>query len=67
MLQLSIWKAGKKSAKATGGSEWQKYMHPRYQKRIFFPELWTSKEIENWGEQNLEGHEILSNFETIEF
>lgn len=38
---------------ATGGSDWQKYMHPKYQKRIFFPELWTSKEIENWG-QNLD-------------
>jgi len=34
---------------ATGGSDWQKYMHPKYQKRIFFPELWTAKEIENWG------------------
>ena len=34
---------------ATGGSKWQKYMHPKYQKRIFFPELWTSEEIENWG------------------
>lgn len=34
---------------ATGGSDWQKYMHPKYQKRIFFPELWTTKEIENWG------------------
>ena len=38
-----------KTAEATGGSEWVKYMHPKYQKRIFFPELWTSKEIENWG------------------
>ena len=34
---------------ATGGSDWQKYMHPKYQKRIFFPELWSEKEIENWG------------------
>lgn len=34
---------------ATGGSEWQKYLHPSYQKRIFFPELWTKEEIENWG------------------
>ncbi len=37
---------------ATGGSDWTKYMHPKYQKRIFFPELWSEKEIENWG-QNL--------------
>ena len=33
----------------TGGSNWQKYMHPKYQKRIFFPELWTSEEIDKWG------------------
>ena len=58
--------SGEKSAEATGGSEWQKYMHPSYQKRIFFPDLWTAKEIEDWGKQNLEGHEILSNFDAIE-
>jgi tryptophan 2,3-dioxygenase len=34
---------------ATGGSEWQKYLHPSYQRRIFFPQLWTVEEIENWG------------------
>ncbi|WP_396602804.1 tryptophan 2,3-dioxygenase family protein [Algibacter sp. R77976] len=38
-----------KTAEATGGSEWVKYMHPKYQKRIFFPDLWTKKEIEVWG------------------
>ena len=36
-------------AEATGGSDWRKYMHPKYQKRIFFPDLWTKEEIENWG------------------
>lgn len=34
---------------ATGGSEWKKYLHPKYQQRKFFPELWTEAEIENWG------------------
>ncbi len=34
---------------ATGGSDWKKYMLPQYQKRIFFPELWSSEEIGNWG------------------
>lgn len=34
---------------ATGGSEWKKYLHPRYQQRKFFPNLWTAEEIENWG------------------
>jgi len=24
-------------------------MHPKYQKRIFFTELWSKEELENWG------------------
>lgn len=39
-----------KPAEATGGSAWKKYMHPKYQRRVFFPELWTKSELENWGE-----------------
>lgn len=35
--------------KATGGTNWQKYLPPRFQKRMFFPELWSEKEIEEWG------------------
>lgn len=35
---------------ATGGSDWKKYMLPKYQKRIFFPELWNEEELKNWGE-----------------
>lgn len=38
-------------AAATGGSEWKKYMLPRYQRRIFFPELWSEEELANWGDQ----------------
>lgn len=34
---------------ATGGSDWRKYMLPKYQRRIFFPEVWSKEEIENWG------------------
>jgi tryptophan 2,3-dioxygenase len=34
---------------ATGGSEWQKYLHPSFQRRIFFPELWSEDELKNWG------------------
>ncbi len=37
------------NAEATGGSDWRKYMHPKYQRRIFFPELWSKNELENWG------------------
>ena len=35
---------------ATGGSDWKKYMLPKYQRRIFFPELWSEEELKNWGE-----------------
>lgn len=34
---------------ATGGTNWQKYLPPRFQRVIFFPELWTKEEKENWG------------------
>ncbi len=51
--------SGKESAEATGGSDWHKYMHPKYQKRIFFPELWSEQELENWGISNLEGYKKI--------
>ena len=41
--------SGKGDGEATGGSDWKKYMHPRYQRRIFFPELWSEEELTNWG------------------
>lgn len=44
---------------ATGGSDWRKYMLPKYQKRIFFPELWTKEELDGWGVDNLEKIDIL--------
>jgi len=34
---------------ATGGTNWQKYLPPRFQKIIFYPELWTAQEKEEWG------------------
>jgi tryptophan 2,3-dioxygenase len=34
---------------ATGGTNWQKYLPPKFQKRIFYPALWTEDEKENWG------------------
>ncbi len=34
---------------ATGGTNWQKYLPPRFQKMIFYPELWSAEEIEDWG------------------
>ncbi len=34
---------------ATGGTNWQKYLPPRFQKRMFYPELWNEEEKNNWG------------------
>jgi tryptophan 2,3-dioxygenase len=38
-----------KDVAATGGTNWQKYLPPRFQKRIFYPTLWSNEEHENWG------------------
>lgn len=35
--------------KATGGTNWQKYLPPKFQKRMFFPDLWSEQEIADWG------------------
>lgn len=34
---------------ATGGTNWQKYLPPRFQRRVFFPELWSGEELQEWG------------------
>lgn len=39
----------KEDIAATGGTNWQKYLPPRFQKRIFYPSLLTDMEIEEWG------------------
>jgi tryptophan 2,3-dioxygenase len=52
--------SGPVNVEATGGSDWHKYMHPRYQRRVFFPELWSAEELENWGLDNLENYKILT-------
>ena len=60
---MSHYKAAAKyigGGAATGGSDWTKYMLPKYQKRIFYPELWSEEEIENWGITNLESYKILT-------
>ncbi|WP_038029851.1 tryptophan 2,3-dioxygenase family protein [Thermonema rossianum] len=36
---------------ATGGTNWTKYLPPRFQKIIFFPSLWTEEEVAKWGTQ----------------
>jgi len=36
-------------APATGGTNWQKYLPPRLQLRVFYPELWSEEELKHWG------------------
>lgn len=38
-----------KDIAATGGTNWQKYLPPRFQKRIFYPTIWTEQETAEWG------------------
>lgn len=46
---------------ATGGTNWQKYLPPRFQKRIFYPALWTKDEIEEWGKGWVETNVFRTN------
>lgn len=48
---------------ATGGTNWMKYLPPRFQRRIFFPELWSDEEIANWGKGWVE-ETLIAHFET---
>ncbi len=38
-----------KEIEATGGTNWQKYLPPRFQRVVFFPEIWSEAEKEGWG------------------
>jgi len=35
--------------KATGGTNWQRYLPPRFQKVVFFPHVWQEEELDEWG------------------
>ncbi|MDU0370053.1 tryptophan 2,3-dioxygenase family protein [Hymenobacter endophyticus] len=37
------------SIAATGGTNWQQYLPPKFQRRIFYPQLWTAQELADWG------------------
>jgi len=37
------------SEDATGGTNWEKYLPPKFQRRLFFPDLWTDEEKSHWG------------------
>tara|TARA_B100001250_G_C19790080_1_gene786064 strand:- start:1208 stop:2179 length:972 start_codon:yes stop_codon:yes gene_type:complete len=46
---IKYLKKEKGEVSATGGTNWKKYLPPKFQKIIFFPKIWSKKEKENWG------------------
>ncbi len=41
----------KRDLEATGGTNWKDYLPPSFQKIIFFPDIWTDQEKNDWGKQ----------------
>jgi len=39
---------------ATGGTNWKEYLPPSFQKIVFFPNLYTEQELDNWGKQRVD-------------
>jgi tryptophan 2,3-dioxygenase len=39
------------SIEATGGTNWKQYLPPSFQKVVFFPEIFSKQELNNWGKQ----------------
>ena len=50
--------------KGTGGTNWQKYLPPSFQRRIFYPDLWSQQERDEWGKKWVE--EVFSDTLTTE-
>lgn len=38
---------------ATGGTNWQRYLPPKFQKTIFFPFVWNQEEMDTWGKSGV--------------
>ena len=41
----------KEAVDATGGTNWKDYLPPSFQRIIFFPTLYSEKELQEWGKQ----------------
>lgn len=54
-------KSNKEPIDATGGTNWQKYLPPRFQKQVFFPSIYTEQELNDWGKNWVET-EVLAKF-----
>lgn len=49
-----------KDIEATGGTNWQKYLPPRFQNVRYFPELWNDEEVSAWGKKWVEENVFLN-------
>jgi len=43
---------------ATGGSAWKRYLHPNYQRRVFFPDIWDDIDILDYQPENVHENNI---------
>ena len=41
----------KEEIDATGGTNWKNYLPPSFQKIVFFPEIYSKQELNNWGKE----------------
>ncbi len=41
-------------ARSTGGTNWQQYLPPKFQKQVYYPQLWTEEELKDWGKSWVE-------------
>ncbi|CAM3450390.1 tryptophan 2,3-dioxygenase family protein [Zobellia roscoffensis] len=41
----------KEQIDATGGTNWKEYLPPSFQKIVFFPEIYSKQELNNWGKE----------------
>lgn len=41
----------KEAIDATGGTNWKQYLPPSFQKVVFFPDLYSKEELNDWGKQ----------------
>ncbi|RMG63055.1 MAG: tryptophan 2,3-dioxygenase [Bacteroidetes bacterium] len=48
--------AGQQDIEATGGTNWRTFLPPKFQRIIFFPDLWTEEERNNWGQAGVMRH-----------
>ncbi|MGB5665738.1 MAG: tryptophan 2,3-dioxygenase, partial [Maribacter sp.] len=39
---------------ATGGTNWKEFLPPSFQKVVFFPDIYTKEELNNWGKEWVE-------------